>query len=171
MIDVQVPSLRERIEDLPINFQGIVFSIQEQIGNAVFDLHYGNLNATLQAQQGVHELLGLLSPVLPVKLISMELAGTSLHHQLAYTQHAEAYRRDLIEQMNQDITLNSKPGQAEYRAGPELWEKVKPYQFDPPGFLVSLATLGPSVMTLLLWLIASVTAAVLAARRLKVTVS
>lgn len=160
----------ERVEDLPINFQGIVFSIQEQLGNAVFDLHYGDLEAALEAQQGVHELLGLVSPVLPVKLISMELSGTSLHQQSAYTRHAEAYRREFIEQMNQDITFNSRPGQAEYQAGPELWAKVEPYQFDPPGFLASLATLGPSLMTLLLWLVAAITAAVLAVRRLKVMV-
>ena len=133
----------ERVEDLPINFQGIVFSIQEQLGNAVFDLHYGELNQTLDAQQGVHELLGLISPVLPVKLISMELSGTSLHHQATYTQHAEDYRREFIEQMNQAITLNSKPGEAEYRAGPDLWAAVEPYRYDPPGFLTSLSTLGP----------------------------
>lgn len=159
----------ERVEDLPINFQGIVFSIQEQLGNAIFDVHYGGLNQTLDAQQGVHELLGLISPVLPVKLISMELSGTSLHHQASYTRHAEAYRREFIEQMNQAITLNSKPGEAEYRAGPELWAAVEPYDYEPPGFLSSLSTLGPSLMTLFLWLLAAVTAAVLATRRLKVT--
>lgn len=161
---------KDRVEDLPINFQGIVFSIQEQLGNAIFDLHYGGLNETLEAQQSVHELMGLLSPVLAVKLISMELAGTSLHHQFSYTRHAEGYRRDFIEQMNQAIIFNSRPGEADYRAGPDLWAAVAPYDYQPPGYLASVATLGPSIMTLFLWLLAAVTAAVLAARRLKVTV-
>ena len=158
----------ETLEDLPINFQGMVFSIQEKLGNGVFDLHYGDLQKTLFSQQGVHELFGIFSPLQSVKLISMELSGTSLHHQQSFTRHAEDYRRDFIEKMNQAITFQSKPGQADYRAGPELWAQVEAYRFNPPGFVASLATLGPSLMTLLLWLAGAVTAAILTGRRLKV---
>jgi ABC-2 type transport system permease protein len=159
---------KDRIEDLPINFQGIVFSIQEQLGNEVFDLHYGALNGILDAQQNVHEVFGLLSPVLPLRLISMELSGTSLSHQLSFTNQAENYRREFIEQMNQDITYNSSPGQADYRAGADLWEKVRPFEYEQPTLTASLSRLGPALMVLFLWLAAAVLAAVIAARRLKV---
>ena len=98
----------------------------------------------------------------------MELSGTSLNHHRAFTRQAEDYRRDFIEQMNQDITYNSQPGQADYRAGADLWSRVPPFGFVPPSLGQSLSGLGPALMVLMLWLAVSIFAAVLAVRRIRV---
>ena len=160
----------DRIEDMPINFQGVIFSIQEQLGNAVFDKHFGELNAQMRAQQGIHETAAVVSPVLALKLASMELSGTSLNQHWDFARQAEDYRRDFVERMNSAITYNSAPGQTDYRAGTELWSQVAPFAHQPMSFGTSMAVLGPSLMVQFLWLLGAVLAAVYGARRARAMV-
>jgi ABC-2 type transport system permease protein len=161
----------ERVEDLPVNFQGVIFSLQEEMGNQVFEKRYGELQALMAQQLDVHEVLGLLSPRVPVQTISMELSGTSLRHHDAFARHAEGFRNEMIEVMNRDLTFNSAPGESSYRAGPELWGQIGEYAYPRPPLAASLAVLGPSAMTLLLWIAGSLLACALAVRRLKASVS
>lgn len=158
----------DRVEDLPINFQGIIFDIQEELGNQVFDKHYSDLHATYQRQVGVHQLFSLFSPRLAARLASMELAGTSLRHDLEFLRQAENYRRELISTMNRDLTYNSKMGQADYRADANLWAQVEAFEFQPLSLTATLQTMGPNFMVLLIWLGVSVSAAIIAANRLRV---
>lgn len=158
---------KENVEDLPINFQGIVFSIQEELGARVFEKHFGELQATIDRQLDVHEALGLLSPRLPVQAISMELSGTSLRAHWAFARAAEDFRMQMIEVMNRDLTFNSRPGEASYRAGEELWSQVGNFRWEGMALSTALASLGPSFMTLALWLLVAMVAMWLAARDLK----
>lgn len=158
---------KDRVEDLPINFQGIVFSMQEELGATVYDRHFSELQDTLERQLDVHEALGLLSPRLPMQAISMELSGSSLRHHHAFARAAESFRLNMIEVMNRDLTFNSRPGESSYRAGPELWSQVGGFSWAGLPLADSLAALGPSIMTLALWLVASLLAAWLASRDLQ----
>ena len=159
----------ETVEELPINFQGMIFDLQEKLGNEVFDKFYGELNATFDRQTGLHQTFSVGSPRMAAQLASMELSGTSLVHHLEFTRQAEQYRRGLVEGMNRNITFNSVAGQADYRAGPELWASVQPFTFDPVPLGAILSRLGPSFMVMFLWLALSIVAAVLSARKVKVT--
>ncbi|MDX2143841.1 MAG: DUF3526 domain-containing protein [Rhodospirillaceae bacterium] len=179
-LDAQVNERREAtlrlykvdaVEKLPINFQGIVLGLQEQMSNAVFDKHFGQLNGLMLRQQGIFEAMSALSPRLAVQLASMELSGTSLGAHLDFAAQAEAYRRNLIDTMNKAMTMNSSGANPEYRAGPELWGQVGPFNFTHPGLTASLSKLGPSFMVMFLWLVASVIAAVMAVRKLKALIA
>jgi ABC-2 type transport system permease protein len=157
----------DSVDDLPINFQGIVFSLQEELGGQVFERHFGELESRMARQLDIHEIFGLFSPRLPLQSISMELAGTSLRHHEAFARAAESFRARMIETMNRDLTFNSRPGESSYRAGPELWSQVGGFSWDGVPLSTSLAGLGPSLVTLALWLVVSVLAATLAARDLR----
>ncbi|MEQ8736735.1 MAG: DUF3526 domain-containing protein [Rhodospirillaceae bacterium] len=157
------------VEELPINFQGIIFDLQEKMGNEVFDKFYGDLHDTFAKQTGLHQTFSVASPRMAVQLASMELSGTSLTNHLDFTRQAERYRRDLIEGMNRDITFNSEAGQADYRAGPELWGSVDRFEYSPAPLTETMTRLGPSFMVMFLWLGLSIVAGVLAVRNIKVT--
>lgn len=161
----------ETVEELPINFQGMIFDLQEKLGNEVFDKFYGELYSIFDQQTGLHQTFSVGSPRMAVQLASMELSGTSLTNHLEFTTQAEQYRRDLIEGMNRDITFNSEAGQADYRAGPELWGSVDRFSYTPAPLLQTLTRLGPSFMVMFLWLALSIVAGVLAVRKVKVTLS
>jgi len=158
------------VAQLPINIQGMIFDLQEEFGAKVFDKHYSQLYSTLDAQRGIHEMFSVLSPRMAVQMASMELAGTSLDHHLFFTRQAEGYRRSLIKKMNNAITFNSEAGQANYRAGSELWGQVEPFKYEYPTLMSSLTRLGPSFMIMFLWLGVSIVTGLLAVRKLKVMV-
>lgn len=159
----------ETVEGLPINFQGIIFDLQEKLGNEVFDKYYGELYAIFDQQTGLHQAFSIGSPRMATQLASMELSGTSLNQHLEFTNQAERYRRDLIEGMNQDITFNSEAGQADYRADSALWASIEPFEYQPASLGALLTRLGPSFMVMFLWLALSIVAGVLAVRKVKVT--
>jgi ABC-2 type transport system permease protein len=161
----------DSVDKLPINFQGIVFGLQEQMGAAVFDKHYGALNAAMLKQQGTFEAFSTVSPRLAVQLASMQLSGTSLVAHQDYARQAESHRRTMIDTMNKAMTFNSTGANPTYRAGPDLWAQVPTFAYVPQGFGALLAALAPQLVVIGLWLAGSITAAVLSARRLKVMVS
>ena len=157
-----------REEDLPVNFQGIVFGIQDEIGNAVYDRGFSELDGAIDAQVDVFEAASVLSPRMALALLSQELAGTSLTHQRHFERGAEQFRRRLMDILNRDITFSSKPGQADYRAGPQLWRKTGEYRFVPEPLRITLARCAAPLTVLLLWSAALLATAAVTVRRLRV---
>ncbi len=160
----------ESTDELPINFQGIVFSLTEQLDAAVFERHFADLENRLLSQQAVYGTASLLSPRIAIELASMQWSGTSLEQFIGFGKHAEAFRLDFIEVLNRDLTTNSAPGQANYRSGPDLWQSIGDYRFPAQSFGNALAHAAPYLLVLSMWLLASVVLAWTSAQRLRVTV-
>jgi ABC-2 type transport system permease protein len=154
--------------ELPINFQGIVFAIQDELGHAVYDKQFGLLHDAIDRQADVIEAASLLSPRMALALVSQELAGTSLVHQRQFERGAERFRRELMDVLNRDITLNSRAGQGDYRAGPELWRSTGEYRYVPEPLRLSWARCAAPLTVLALWGIALAIAAAATLRRLRV---
>ena len=160
-----------REQDLPINFQGVVFGIQDEVSNAVYDKHFGILERSIDAQVDVFEAATVLSPRMALALISQEVAGTSLQHQRHFERGAEAFRRRLMDILNRDIAMNSKTGQADYRAGPDLWRQTGEYRFEPEPLSASLARCAAPLTVLVLWFAILAGASIVTTRRLRVLAS
>jgi ABC-2 type transport system permease protein len=97
--------------------------------------------------------------MLPVRSLSMALAGTDLAHHRAFVGAAEDYRRKMQRVLNNDIAQNARPGVA-YTAGPELWSKVPEFDYALPGVGWVLAQNWPSVLLLVAWLALAISFAV-----------
>jgi ABC-2 type transport system permease protein len=158
----------EREQDLPINFQGIVFGIQDDVGNAVYDKHFGILERAIDRQVDVFEAASVLSPRMALSLVSQEVAGTSLQHQRWFERGAEQFRRKLMDILNRDIAINSRTGQADYRAGAALWRRTGEYRYEPEPLAASLARCAAPLTVLALWLAILVGASVVTTRHLRV---
>jgi ABC-2 type transport system permease protein len=155
-----------RVEDLPINFQGIVFGIQDEVGDAVYDQQFGRVDAAIDAQVDVYEAAGVLSPRIAVALISQAIAGTGLAQQRGFATQAERFRRELMTALNRDILYNARPGEP-YRAGADLWRNTGLYRHQPQPLGAALRGLGPAAMVLVLWSVALLGLGVVTARRLR----
>jgi ABC-2 type transport system permease protein len=143
------------LDVVPVNFSGISLQEGEEHGNEVFDHHFGRLFATYQAQDRVQALTGVAAPLLPMRTLSMALAGTDFAHHRAFVDAAEGYRRMIQRVMNVDIAEHAKPG-AVYTAGPELWNKVPEFIYQAPS---ARQVLEQNVVSLLLlggWLLAAI---------------
>jgi ABC-2 type transport system permease protein len=154
----------QSIDAVPINFSGISLQEGEEHGNEVFDRHYGRLFEIYDRQNHAWQRAGLVAPFLPMRAISMGIAGTDFAHHRAFVQAAEEYRRMIQRVMNGDIAEHAKPGVV-YTAGPELWNKVPPFAFESPTLRDVLAHYGWSLGALTLWLIVSIWFALSSASR------
>ena len=160
----------EREADLPINFQGLIFSLQEELDALVYGKHFDRLHGLMASQQSLYGIVSLASPRMAVELASMEWAGTSVSSQRDFADHAEGFRREFIEVLNQDLTFNSTAGSTDYRSGPELWNQVGAYEYPGTAMGQVLSRSAPFMLVLGLWLVGSVLSAWLAVRNLKVSV-
>ena len=92
----------DTVDDLPLNFRGVVMQADEEVGNAVWDEHFGRLEETLASQAAAARLVSLVNPLQATRAASMTFAGTDLAHDLAFQDAAEVYRRELIGALNDE---------------------------------------------------------------------
>ena len=86
----------DKLEDLPINFSGIVMQEDEEYGNMVWDKHFGNLYIQLEKQKNNYQLSGFINPFAALQNLSMGSSGSDMYHHLDFLNKAESYRRVFI---------------------------------------------------------------------------
>lgn len=156
-----------RLEDLPINFEGIALQEGEEYTNALFDRYYGDLWDAFERQNRLHQLGGLLAPFLAVRSLSMGLAGTDFAQHRHFAIAAEGYRRRLVKMMNDDLTAKSKTGDFSYFADARLWEQVPEFEYQAPSAGWALKRQSWGLAVLVLWFLGASAAALLAAGRMR----
>jgi ABC-2 type transport system permease protein len=139
-----------RIEELPVSFAGLRLQEGEEFGAKVFDHHFGQLWEAFAAQNRAAAWGGVLAPLLPVRSLSMALAGSDFDHQRHFASAAEGYRRSFIQILNDDITRNAG-AQTAYRAGPELWAQIPDFEYTSPGLGWALAQQRGALLVLAGW--------------------
>ena len=150
-----------KVEDLPINFDGIAMQAGEEDGNIVFDRHFGALFNAIERREKWALWFGLFSPMELLRPASMALASTDFTQHRRFVDSAEQYRRYLVKNMNQVMTDRSKTGDWNFTVGDEVWQQVKP--FEAPAekarpILVAHLGLGA-------WLMAALVALLVAGRK------
>jgi ABC-2 type transport system permease protein len=90
-----------RVEDLPVNYAGVVMRESERHTASAYEEHRERLQAVYRRQERLVELAGLVSPYLAVRSISAALAGADTSHLFEFERQAEAYRYELIQSLNE----------------------------------------------------------------------
>ncbi len=157
-----------KVEDLPVNFDGIALQTSEEHGNEVFDKHYGALWNTYAAQDGVYRLTAWFAPYLAVRSFSMSLAGTDFENHRHFAVAAETYRREMVKKMNDDVAFNSRSGDWEYKQGKSLWQSVPPFSYQKPDTLSLFKSQLTNLLTLAVWCLVCFAGAIFAARKISV---
>jgi ABC-2 type transport system permease protein len=159
----------ERLEDLPINFNGVALQAGEEYGNRVFDKHYGEVWKIYYRQERVHKLAALVAPLMAVRGFSMGLAGADLRHHQHFTDAAEAYRRSLNKLLNEDFARNSRTSdEYSYFVDRDFWRKTPDFIYAAPGAGWVMKGQVFNVAALIVWLVVAFAASFFAANRMKV---
>jgi ABC-2 type transport system permease protein len=156
-----------RIEDLPVNFGGLVLQAGEEHGNEVFDRFYSELWDTFDKQERVHHMASLAAPLLSVRALSMALAGTDFAQHAHFARAAEEYRRMIQREMNNDIGYNAAGVTGAYLRGRDLWEKIPDFRYETPSASWVVSCQQLTIVLLLAWGGAAIGLSWSAARRLR----
>lgn len=155
-----------RAEDLPVNLDGLRLEESERQGNRVFDRHFGAMTAAYAAQRNRLRWASLFSPLPALQNVSMALAGTDMAHQHAFQQQAEAHRRKLVTQLNQDMIQHAGAQGFDYTANAELWKGTPEFRFEKPTTTQTLRTILLDTLILFGWLAFALVSLAAAGRRL-----
>lgn len=161
-----------RVEDLPVYWTAVRMQKLEELDQPVFEQHYGAVRDAYARQQVLQDSLGILSPSLPVRSISMALAGTDLIQHNKFMADAEAFRRNMVAKMNDYLSkaaanLNGTNSASNFMIANEaVFAIVPPFTYEPPVLGTVIASQDRNFLRLGAWLLVAIGLALLATRRL-----
>lgn len=145
-----------RLEDLPVNWHGVLLQHSEDQTNRAFDRVYARLSGIYARQNTLFDGAALVAPSLSVRSLSMALSGTDGQAYQRFSDDVERYRREWVRLLNADLAAHPHgPGEA-YEAGREVWESVPPFEHRPLTVRQVLRAQTPGLAVLGLWLVLSV---------------
>ncbi|MBJ6121767.1 ABC transporter permease [Sphingomonas mollis] len=164
-----------RIEDLPVNYKGLLALEGEQMTSALFDRYSSQSFATQEQQNALVRAIGFLSPTIALRSLSMAAAGTDLAGHRRFLKQAEAYRYSLVQRLNRlqaegvtyaDDNADDAGADRRKRVTAANWQAIPDFAYRPmagsDGAIAALSGLA----VILGWLIAAALALAWATRRL-----
>lgn len=159
-----------RVEDLPVNYKGLVGMEGERLTSALFE-RYANASFERQAAQ-LRQLdsFAWLSPVIALRRLSMAAAGTDLQNYRRFVEQAEQHRYRLVQELNrlqaEKLTLAGDRSSRDSRISHTHWHDVADFEYEAAPPIDALRRVLPAAGVLLAWLAGLAALLVLAARRL-----
>lgn len=159
-----------RVEDLPVNYKGILGMEGERLTSALFD-RYAAASFSDQAQQLQYvDAFSLVSPVIALRRISMIASGTDLHAYRRFLEQAEHHRYELVQKLNrlqaEKLSYDADRSSRDNRIGHEHWQGIADFRYEAEAPADALHRALPMAGVLLTWLLALVGLLGLASRRL-----
>lgn len=166
----------ERIEDLPVNYRGVVATYSEQKLTALLNKFAEHRMEQEARQSAVFAGFGLASPALAAGAASRALAGTDLATHHRFLRESEVVRFDFVQALNElhatavsyaDDARRSSDPEAEQRTrvNAEAWRVLDRFRFVPDSAAVRLGRALAPLAMLAAWLVALAAVVALAARR------
>lgn len=143
----------DSVNKLPFNYAGYRMQKGEEHEAKIYEKHYNILNKIAVQQNNTYKKLSFLSPFIPVRFLSMDIANTSDNLHWKFTKAAEKYRIKKQEFLNYDIKDNSKFGERGYKMSAEKFKKLPKFNFTPPTLSEILKENTKNLLFLVLWLV------------------
>ncbi|MDH6590157.1 ABC-2 type transport system permease protein [Variovorax sp. TBS-050B] len=145
-----------RVEDLPVNYKGLLGMEGERLTSALFD-RYADANFERQAAQLRRvDAFALLSPVIALRRLSMAAAGTDLHGYRRFVEQAEDHRYRLVQALNrlqaEKLSFAGDRSSRDSRISHAHWHGVAEFRFQAAPPAEALRRAMPAAGVLLLWL-------------------
>ena len=164
-----------RIEDLPLNYKGLVGMEGERLTSELFDRYAGRSYAAQDTQNGLVEAVGVLSPAIALRSLSMAAAGTDFAGHRRFLEQAEAYRYALVQGLNRmqaeavsytDDVAEDADADRRKRVSATSWEKMPDFTYRAPNGAALAAGALPGLAIVVVWLVVAGLLLARASRRL-----
>ncbi len=160
----------QRVEDLPVQWSGLVGMEGERLTSQLFDRHAREAFAREQVQNGFVRGFGLVSPVIALRQASMSLAGTDIERHQDFLDQVERYRYAFVQALNR-MQVEQIPNQNagdDPRISAANWERVPSFAYVAPDMLrLAGGRIAANLAILTAWLIVLLALCAPVARRLR----
>lgn len=164
-----------QVEDLPVNYKGLLAIEGERITSALFN-RYNASNYTAQGKQNaIVSVIGIISPAIALRSLSMAASGTDLAAHRGFLEQAEAYRYDLVQRLNRlqsdgvtyaDDTAKDSDADRRKRIAAANWEKIPDFTYRAADGATLAARALPGLVVIAGWLALAGASLAFATRRL-----
>lgn len=144
----------QKIEDLPVNYGGLLLKEGERLTSELFDRHTRELFRMQEAQSRFVDAFAVASPFLALRRLSMSLAGTDRQTHERFLIEAEKYRFNLIQALNELHARHVRfENDRDQRISQTHWQSLPRFSFPPrdTAEAVRLHAL-PALSAMVLWL-------------------
>jgi ABC-2 type transport system permease protein len=90
-----------RVEDLPVNYKGLLAVEGERMTSELFDRHAARTFGILERQVRTLDASSVLSPLPAIRRLSMAAAQTDLGAHRRFVEQAERFRYEFVQKLNQ----------------------------------------------------------------------
>ena len=144
------------VAQLPVSYAAISLQADEEYGNRVFDSRFGALQRGYFDQGRLQLAFGVLSPVIALQVNSAGVAGSDMPHHLEFTRQAEAQRRVLIKQLNEEMIEHGAGRDFQYLARADFWQTLPEVQIQTGSIKNMVPRYAASSLMTLAWLVGAV---------------
>lgn len=138
----------------PANVEVVALLESEADETALYDRRFAELFERYRRQARSFERVGALAPTVAARSLSMALAGTDESHDAGFAEAAARYRTAMLTTLNGELASSGRFNTFDYTRGRDLWEKVPPFDYDPPSARWALENARWSAAALGAWLLA-----------------
>jgi ABC-2 type transport system permease protein len=158
-----------RIEDLPVNYGGLVIEEGERLTSALFVRHMHEEFERQQEQAAIVAAAQFVSPVLALRRLSNALAGTDRASHERFLLEGEAYRYRMIQALNAlHVSEVRYQDDRDQRISKSFFQRLPRFVHEPIGLpTVVEQHVRPALAVFALWLAVLVGGAWWLARRLE----
>jgi len=158
-----------RVEDLPVNYGGLLIEEGERLTSALFVRHMHEEFERQRQQAAIVAAAQFISPVLALRGLSNALAGTDRASHEHFLLEGEAYRYRMIQALNGlHVSEVRYQGDRDQRISKSLFQRVPRFAHEPIGLATVVERhVSPALAVFALWLAVLVGGAWWLARRLE----
>lgn len=158
----------DRVEDLPVNFGGLVMLEGERLTTAAIGAEVDRQRDAWAAQQRLIAALGWALPTLAARDAAQAFAGTDLAHHRHFLDQAEQRRFATVQALNDlHATRIAALNDREQKLDASHWADVPRPDIALPALRAAAPSLPSSLAAVALWLLLGVLALLVAGRRLE----
>ncbi|MDP5277450.1 DUF3526 domain-containing protein [Sphingomonas sp. DG1-23] len=155
-----------RLEDLPVDFNGIALFAGEQLSTAIYRRHFAALYDGYDRQAAIERGFALLSPFEAIRPWSAALAQSDQHAHRRFLEQADGFRYDLVQTLNRAIIHRRKGTEGPYLADVAAITREARFSPSPPRLREALGRHWPDLALLASWAGGATLLAFAAAKRL-----
>lgn len=151
----------DRIEDLPVNYKGLLGIEGEKLTTALHDRYASESFTAQERQNQLVVAAGLISPAIALRTLSMAASGTDFVGHRRFLDQAEAFRYDLVQRLNQlqadavryaDDNEQTRDADQRKRVSAGNWARMPDFTYRAPdGATLARAAL-PGLLVVFGWL-------------------
>lgn len=160
----------DRVEDLPVNYKGLVSMEGERLSSTLFERYATDNFERQTAQLQYIDALAWFSPVMALRRLSMAASGSDLHAYRRFVEQAEQHRYRLVQSLNklqaEKLSFAGDRSSRDSRIERSHWHAVADFQHEAEPPIETMRRSLPAATVLLFWLMGMACLLVLATRRL-----